>query len=94
MTTERVDSDLAGHPGELLIDELAERKMSLSELARQMGRPVQAISEIAHGKKRITAETALQLETVLGIKAYLWTGLQSDYELTIARQRQKQRSSA
>ena len=42
----------------------------------------------------IVAETALQLEHVLGIPAYLWLDLQSDYELVLAWQAQRERRSA
>jgi len=51
-----------------------------------MGRPVQAICEIVKGKKRITAETAIQLERVLGVPAKRWLLLQLEEELAWARQ--------
>ena len=51
-----------------------------------MGRPRQTISAIVHGKKAITAETALQLEEALGIAAHLWIGLEGRYQLARARQ--------
>ncbi len=82
-------SDLAIPPGETLADELEARGMTQVELAKAMGRPAQAISEIIRGKKRITADTALQFERVLGIPAYIWVGLQGRYELTLAMQRQR-----
>lgn len=92
METERAWPDLAIPPGELLAEELAARGMTQSELARQMGRPLQAINEIVRGKKRITGETALQLAEVLGTSPELWMRLESDYELNkalLVRQRQK-----
>jgi HTH-type transcriptional regulator/antitoxin HigA len=82
-------SDLAIPPGELLEEELEERDMSQAELARLMGRPAQAVNEIIHARKQITPETALQLERALGIPAYLWLNLESDYRLTLARARVK-----
>ena len=84
MTT--LHSDLAVSPGELLAEELEVRGMTQGELAAQMGRPRQAISAIIHGKKAITAETALQLEDALGIAAHLWIGLEGRYRLALARQ--------
>ncbi|MFH0941488.1 MAG: HigA family addiction module antitoxin [Chloroflexota bacterium] len=57
--------------------------MSQKELARRMGRPLNAINEIINGKKAITAETALQLEEVMPeIPAWFWLNLETDYHLT------------
>ncbi len=50
-----------------------------------MGRPLQTINAICTGKKSITAETALDLERVLGIPARVWLGLQAEYDETRAR---------
>ena len=52
-----------------------------------MGRPYQVVNEIVRGRKAITAETALQLEAALEIKAHIWLGLQTDYELVRARKK-------
>ena len=46
-----------------------------------MGRPIQAINEIIEGKKEITADTAAQLEDVLGTPAHIWLNLERDYQL-------------
>ncbi|MEX0786979.1 MAG: HigA family addiction module antitoxin [Dehalococcoidia bacterium] len=72
-------------PGEILAEELEARGMTQRELAEKMGRPAQMLSEIVRGKKAITAETALQLEEALGPSAEFWMGLQTSYELTLAR---------
>ena len=85
MNTDRSWPDVAIPPGETLAEELEAREMTQTELARQMGRPVQAINEIVRGKKEITAQTALQLEEVLGTPAHVWLGLESDYRLVRAR---------
>lgn len=86
-TAQRITSDLPIHPGEFLGEELQARGMTQRELARQLGRPEQVVSEIVNGKKGITAETALGLESVLGASADFWLGLQMTYELGIARRR-------
>ncbi|MCP4285540.1 MAG: HigA family addiction module antidote protein [Gammaproteobacteria bacterium] len=78
-------SDLAVPPGMYLTEVTEEMGMSQAELARRMGRPIQAISEIANGIKSITPDTALQLEQVLGVPANIWTGLEAEYQLTMAR---------
>src|SRR4051794_15805756 len=79
-------SDLPIPPGEYLAEVLGEYSMSQAELARRMDRPAQAINEIIQGQKAITHETALQLEQVLGVPATIWIGLESEYQLTKARQ--------
>src|SRR5262245_27376915 len=86
MTTEaRVVSDLPVPPGELLVETLGVLGLSQADAARRMGRPAQAINEIAKGKKEITAETALQLERVLGVPAHVWLGLEASYRQALAR---------
>lgn len=77
--------DTAMHPGEILAEEIETRGITQSELARRMGRPFQAISEIINGKKALTATTALELEQVLGVPATLWNNLQKGYESDCAR---------
>jgi HTH-type transcriptional regulator/antitoxin HigA len=84
-------SDLAIPPGEYLLEASAELGLNQVDLARRMGRPVQAISEIVKGVKAITPDTALQLEEVLGVPAHIWTGLEADYQLIRARQQAEQK---
>jgi HTH-type transcriptional regulator/antitoxin HigA len=77
--------DLAIPPGEYLAEEIDARGISQKELAKRMGRPVNAINEIINGKKSITAETALQLEEVMPeIPARFWLNLEIDFQLTRA----------
>ena len=75
--------DIAIPPGEYLLEEIAARGLSQKELAKRMGRPLNAINEIINGKKAITVETALQLEEVMPeIPARFWLNLETDYQLT------------
>ena len=77
--------DVAIPPGEYLAEEIEAREITQKELARRMGRPLNAINEIINGKKAITAETALQLESVMPeIPARFWLNLETDYRLTRA----------
>lgn len=64
--------------------------MTQRELATRMNRPPQVINEIIGGKKSITSETAIGLETALGISATFWLNLESSYRLTIARNQEKE----
>ena len=74
-------------PGEVLEEELQTRGMTQKELAEKMGRPAQTINEIVRGKKELTAETALQLENVLGISAAFWVRMEAQYRLSLARRK-------
>ena len=77
--------DIAIPPGEYLAEEIEARGISQKELARRMGRRLNAINEIVKGMKSITAETALQLEEVmLEIPARFWLNLETDHQLTKA----------
>ena len=77
--------DIAIPPGEYLAEEIQERGITQKELARRMGRPLNAINEIINGKKSVTAATALQLEDVMPeIPARFWLNLETDYQLTRA----------
>lgn len=91
MATETaIQSDLAITPGAYLLEVLEEAGLSQTDLAHRTGRPIQAINEISKGNKAITPDTALQLETVLGVPAHIWTGLENDYRLVLAREREEQ----
>ena len=87
MTIDDAGSDATIPPGEILAEELAARGMTQKELAQRMGRPAQSINEVVRGKRALTAETALDLERVLGIEAGLWVRLEGDYRLALARRR-------
>jgi HTH-type transcriptional regulator / antitoxin HigA len=77
--------DVAIPPGEYLAEEIQARGISQKELAKRMGRPLNAINEIINGKKAITAETTLQLEEVMPeIPARFWLNLETYYQLTRA----------
>jgi len=82
-----VEPDYASAPGTLLAEELAARGMTQKDLASAIGRSEKLVSQIVHGKKAITADTALQLEEALGVSARIWVGLEADYRLFLARRR-------
>lgn len=73
-------------PGELLAEVLEDRELSQSELARRIDRPIKTVNEIIKGKAAITAETAIQLEYALGIKANFWISAESRFREFQARQ--------
>ena len=74
------------HPGEILREEfLKPLGLSQNELARALGVPPRRVNEIILEKRGITADTALRLARCFNTSAELWSGLQADYELRVAR---------
>lgn len=74
------------HPGEILLEEFMKpRGLSQNSLARALRVPPRRINEIVLEKRGITADTALRLARYFGTTAEMWTGLQADYDLRLAR---------
>jgi addiction module HigA family antidote len=74
------------HPGEILLEEfLQPMGISQNRLARAMGVPPRRINEIVHGKRAISADTALRLARALGTFEQFWMGLQADYDFEETR---------
>ena len=74
------------HPGEILFwDFLKPMLMSQYRLARAISVPPRRINEIIHGKRRITADTALRLGRFFSMEAQFWMNLQTRYDLEAAR---------
>jgi addiction module HigA family antidote len=70
------------HPGEILLEEfLIPMDISQNRLARAMQVPPRRINEIVHGKRSISADTALRLAKVLNTSPSFWMGLQADFDL-------------
>ena len=73
------------HPGEILLEEfLKPMGISQNRLALDIRVPARRINEIVHGKRRITADTALRLAKQFDMSPQFWLGLQMDYDLDIA----------
>jgi HTH-type transcriptional regulator/antitoxin HigA len=81
-------------PGNTIRATLEDLGMSQAELARRMGRPPGKINEIIQGKRGITAETALELESVLGLPASFWLNREQAYRLALSEQAQLQQQQA
>lgn len=74
------------HPGEFLAEELEERSMTGSDLARALNIPQNRISEILNGKRSITVDTALRLSRWMGSSPQYWLNLQQIHDLRIAEE--------
>ena len=73
------------HPGELLGEDFL-KPMAISQyrLAKAMNVHPRRINEIIHGRRAITADTALRLGRALGTTAKFWMNLQARYDLDVA----------
>ena len=58
--------------------------MTQKQVALALKLPVNHISDIVHGRRRITADTALRLARYFEMSAHFWLGLQTDYDLDVA----------
>jgi len=76
------------HPGEILKEEFLD-PMGISQyrLAKDINVPPRRINEIIHGKRSITADTALRLSRYFKMSALFWINLQAHYDLEIVRDR-------
>lgn len=73
------------HPGEVLMEDFIEGfGITQNKLAVSIGVPPRRINEIVHGKRSITADTALRLGRYFGVDPQFRLNLQTRYELEVA----------
>ena len=76
------------HPGEVLQEEyLSPLGITQHRLAVAVGVPPRRINEIVHGKRGISADTALRLARYFGTSERFWLNLQSRYDIELERDR-------
>lgn len=74
------------HPGEVLMEEFLEPLgVTQHRLAVEIAVPPRRINEIVHGKRRITANTALRLARYFGTTDRFWLNLQIRYDLEVEK---------
>lgn len=74
------------HPGEILREEFMKPLgLSASLLAQRLGVATTRVSEIAHERRGVTADTALRLGRCFSTTPEFWLNLQQRYELEVAR---------
>jgi addiction module HigA family antidote len=80
------------HPGQILLEEFL-KPMSISQyrISKDITVPARRINEIVHGKRSVTADTALRLGKFFGMSAQFWLNLQSRYDLEVAEDALKSR---
>lgn len=74
------------HPGEVLMEEFLEPLgVTQHHLAVSIDVPPRRINEIVHGKRRITADTALRLARYFGTTDHFWLNLQTRFDLEVEK---------
>lgn len=80
------------HPGEILLEDfLKPFALTQYRLAKGLNVPPRRINEIVHGKRAITADTALRLARFFGTSERFWLNLQTGYDLEVQRDRLRSR---
>jgi addiction module HigA family antidote len=83
------------HPGEILLEEFLEPlKISQYRLAKDISVPARRINEIVHGKRSVTADTALRLSRYFGLSDRFWLNLQARYDLELEKDKLQGRIEA
>ena len=76
------------HPGEILMEEfLKPLGISQYKLAKDINVPAPRINEIVHGKRSISADTALRLSRYFNLSERFWLNLQARYDLEVEKDR-------
>jgi addiction module HigA family antidote len=80
------------HPGEILAPDLLE-PLGLTQyrLAKGLSVPSRRINEIVHGKRAISADTALRLARFFGTSEHFWLNLQTRFDLEVEQDRLRHR---
>jgi antitoxin HigA-1 len=72
------------HPGEVLMEDFIKGfGITQNKVAVAIGVPPRRINEIVHGKRSVTADTALRLGRYFGVSAQFWLNLQDQYDLDV-----------
>jgi len=80
------------HPGEILLKEFLEPlEISQYRISKDISVPPRRINEIVHGKRSITADTALRLSRYFGTSDRFWMNLQMRFDLEMEKDRLKDR---
>ena len=72
------------HPGEILLEEFL-RPVGITQyrLSKDINVPPRRINEIVHGKRAISANTALRLGRYFNMSPQFWMNLQSHYDIEV-----------
>lgn len=77
------------HPGEILLEEFMKPLgLTMNKLALDLRVPATRITEIVHGRRSISSDTALRLSVYFGTTPQFWMNLQATYDLEMAQDKQ------
>lgn len=76
-------------PGEFLLEYLEDTGVTQSELARRIGVPFQRINDVVHGRRAVTASTALRLARFFGTTPEFWMNAQLAWDLYETARRER-----
>jgi antitoxin HigA-1 len=76
------------HPGEALAETLREAAITPSSAAIAMGLPPSTLTRIIKGQRNVTAPIALRIARYFGTSPDIWIGIQTAYDLEIAKDRE------
>ena len=76
---------IATPPGATIKEQLSYREMSRKEFADRMDMSEKHIRKLIDGDVQLTDETAVRLETVLGVPAGFWNRLETIYREKIIK---------
>ena len=73
------------HPGEILLEDFMKPMgITARQLAADIDVSPSRISELVHGARPVTADTALRLGLFFGMEPRFWLNLQTEYDMRIA----------
>ena len=72
------------HPGEILLEDFMKPMgISARKLSADIDVSPSRISDVVHGQRPITADTALRLGLYFGMEPRFWLNLQTEYDMRI-----------
>ena len=75
---------MAVHPGMMIKPELEERRISQKDFAKMIGIQASHLSEVLNGKRALTTDLAVKIESAIGLPAKVLLAAQAQYELESA----------
>ena len=75
---------MAVHPGMMIKPELEERGISQKAFAQMLGTQPSHLSEVLNGKRALTTDLAVKIESAIGLPAKILLSAQAHYELEAA----------
>lgn len=85
-----ISTDVRLHPGEILQMELEARNIKKAEFATLLGMKPGHLSELLHGKRHVSAATAIKLQKHLDISAEYWMRVQVYHDLFVERNKDRE----